>query len=137
MVFFVADLFERHLVVIGGNSVNLLAGSQPVFHDRLALLALPVAGLFTGDVDVGEPFLDDLLNPIDTAVGRFIAQLTDQDGQVALTAPIALPAPLLFEGQLLKVSLRRPASGPGRRSPFSMSSTPLEVRFLRQRMSLF
>jgi hypothetical protein len=95
LVFFVADLFERHLVVIGGKSVNLLAGSQPVFHDRLALLALPVAGLFTGDVDVGELFLDDLLNPIDTAVGRFIAQfiaqLTDQDGQVALTAPIALP----------------------------------------------
>jgi hypothetical protein len=57
-------LAERHLVVIGGNAVDLLAGSQPVFHDRLALLALPVAGLFAGDFDIGELFLDDLLNPL-------------------------------------------------------------------------
>jgi hypothetical protein len=45
-----------------------------------------VAGLFASDLDVGELFLDDLLNPIGTAVGGFIAQLTDQDGQVALAA---------------------------------------------------
>src|SRR4029077_1638126 len=77
-------LAERHLVVIGGNAVNLLTGSQPVFHDRLALLALPVAGLCARALDVGDLFLDTLLNPIGTAVGGFIAQLADEDGQVAL-----------------------------------------------------
>ena len=71
---------QRHLIVIGRHPVDLLAGSQPVFHDRLALLALPVAGLFAGDLDVGELFLDDLLNAIGPAVGGFVAQLTDQDG---------------------------------------------------------
>jgi hypothetical protein len=35
-----------------------------------------VTGLFADDLDVGELFLDDLLSPIGTALGGFIAQFT-------------------------------------------------------------
>ena len=51
---------------------DLLAGSQPILHDSLALGALPVADLFAGDLDIWELLLDNLLDSIRTANGGFM-----------------------------------------------------------------
>src|SRR5260221_3957259 len=77
---------QRHLVVVGGNAVDLLAGSQPVFHNGLALLTLPVAGLFADDLDIREFFFGDFFDSIRTTNGCFIAQLTHQDDQITFAA---------------------------------------------------
>src|SRR5271169_4412923 len=75
---------QRHFVVVRGNAVDLLAGSPPVLHNGLALDALPVAGLFAGDLDIWEFFLNNFFDAIGTPNGGFIAQLTHQDNQIAL-----------------------------------------------------
>ena len=47
---------------------------------------MPVTGLFAGDLNIRELFLDNLLDAIGTPNGGFIAQLTHQDDQIALPA---------------------------------------------------
>src|ERR1700690_1004588 len=77
---------ERHFVVVRSDTVNLLAGCQPVLHNGLALYALPVTGLFTGDFDVGEFLLNDFFDSIRPAKSSFIAQFAHQDDQLSLAS---------------------------------------------------
>src|ERR1700730_18723666 len=77
---------QRHLIVVGGDPVDLLAGGQPVLHNGLALFTLPVARLFADDLDVRKLFFSDFLYSIRTANRGFIAPLAHPDDQIALAA---------------------------------------------------
>src|SRR5437899_5155062 len=62
---------ERHLVVVGGDSVDLVAGGEPVLHDGPALRALPVAGLLADDLDA-RVLREDLLRALGPLDGGLV-----------------------------------------------------------------